>query len=277
VTTLSREGIVETDLARIQKHSFVRHVERHDSLSSTNDRGIEIAADAELCTPALIVARQQTAGRGRGANRWWSQDGALTFSLVFDPQCDIPGHPSAPLASSHWPCIALSAGVALCDVLEQTFPALGRGLKWPNDVLVEGKKVAGILVEVPPAKPPASRRLVLGMGLNVNNSLVAAPPEIQAAGISLIDATSAPVDAAQLLLSWLNRFADLLRALADDDPKLPTRWQSLCVLTGRSIELETGQRTIRGLCRGIDHSGALLVESVTGIERIYAASLVRAV
>ena len=69
------------DLPRIPRNTFVAHVEWHDRISSTNDRGMQLAAESNLATPLLIAAGEQTAGRGRGTNRWWTDAGALIFSL----------------------------------------------------------------------------------------------------------------------------------------------------------------------------------------------------
>src|SRR5205807_5233254 len=129
---------------------------------------------------------------------------------------DLVNRGAAPLESNCWPRIALAAGVALCDVLQVAVPRSSCSLKWPNDVLLAGKKVAGILVEVPPTAPPAPRRLVLGMGWNVNNTLSAAPAEIQSAGSSLCDLAGATFDVTRLVILWLNRFSDSLEALAID-------------------------------------------------------------
>lgn len=236
---------------------------------------MEMARSMEVVTPNLILAGEQTAGRGRGSNRWWSDRGALTFSIVFDPHADLAHRGAAPLESARWPRIALAAGVALCDVLQVAVPHSPCALKWPNDVLLAGKKVAGILVEVPPASPPAPRRLVLGMGWNVNNSLCAAPAEVQAVGTSFRDAAGTDFDVSQLLIDWLDHFARHLRALAAGEPDLPSRWQALCSLTGRAIELISGNRRVSGICGGIDGDGALLVETDAGPERLYAGFLVR--
>jgi BirA family biotin operon repressor/biotin-[acetyl-CoA-carboxylase] ligase len=263
------------DLSRIPRDTFVARVEWHDRISSTNDRGMLLAAESNLTTPLLIAAGEQTAGRGRGPNRWWSDVGALTFSLVVDPQGDQESRGSRALAPDCWPRVALTAGVALCDVLCELVPHVPTGLKWPNDVLLGGKKVSGILVEVPPAAPPNPRRLVLGMGINVNNSLAAAPPELQATGTSLCDAAGSPFDLTDLLITWLTRFADHLHALAAADPALPARWQSLCALSGKNVELQSGNRILRGLCRGIDTDGALLLDTPTAPERLYAGALLR--
>ena len=172
--------------------------------------------------------------------------------------------------------VALTAGVALCDVLADIIPDVPCRLKWPNDVQLDGKKLAGILVDVPPADPEGRRRVVLGMGINVNNSLKTAPPEIQVVGAALCDALGNSFDATELLLAWLNRFADRLKELALDDQSLPDRWRSLCALMGTTVELQSGNRAIRGVCRGIDRDGALLVDTANGPERLYAGVHVRA-
>src|SRR3990172_11878277 len=98
------------DADRLCATTFVRHVELHDSLPSTNDRAIELAASTELQTPALVAARVQTAGRGRGSNTWWSADGALTFSLILDTAGWGLTHPD-------WPRVSLTTAVAVCDAL----------------------------------------------------------------------------------------------------------------------------------------------------------------
>lgn len=263
--------IPSIDLERLRRDPFVTSVEWHPALSSTNDHALKLAALDVLGTPLLILTDEQTAGRGRGNNRWWSGAGGLTFSLVLDPTRIGP----TSLRTEHWPRVALTAGVALCEAIVELAPHLDCGLKWPNDVLIAGRKVAGILVEIPPARPPVSRRLVLGMGVNVNNSLAEAPDEIRARGTALCDATGLEFDTTHVLLRWLARFADNLRALAEDDPQLPTHWQSRCVLTGKSVELQAGERTVRGVCQGIDTDGALLLDTPAGPERLYGGVLVR--
>src|SRR6266496_612813 len=87
----------------IRRNTCVNHVEYHATLPSTNDRALVLAQQPELKTPYLIVAGEQTTGRGRGANRWWSQPGALTFSLVLDPQVDRFGPGSGELLADQWP------------------------------------------------------------------------------------------------------------------------------------------------------------------------------
>jgi len=265
------------DLASVRRSPLVAEVEFHKQLASTNDRGIELSRSESLATPFLIVAETQSAGRGRGANRWWSGAGALTFSLVVDPARDLTARSAQPLAPDCWPRVALTAAVALCDTFGKLLPNRPCALKWPNDVHLAGKKVAGILAEVPPAVPGVPRRLVLGMGINVNNSMNAAPAEIQSTAISVCDVAGRPVEMAAVLETWVEHFGTRLAALANDDPALPQRWQSLCALTGRTVELQSGNRQLRGHCSGIAADGGLLLDTGNGPERLYAGTLVRIV
>jgi BirA family biotin operon repressor/biotin-[acetyl-CoA-carboxylase] ligase len=243
------------DLERIRQLTLVRTLEHHRQIPSTNTRALAQAEDPALDLPALILADEQTAGRGRGANRWWSARGALTCSLILPRRAWRP--------ASSWPRVALTAGLAICDSLLLLRPGLEIGLKWPNDVYVQSRKVCGILVEVPPRAPD---RLVVGIGLNVNNSLQQAPPDVAADGIALIDVAGYPFDLTVVLIHVLQRFAEQLSALAQADATIVRRWQELCMLTGHRIQVEAGQRLTAGICRGINEMGALLVDTEQGTE-----------
>src|SRR5438128_356066 len=95
--------------------TFVRKFEFYESLPSTNDLALERVRQSDLELPLLILADEQTAGRGRGSNRWWSSSGALTFSLILEPsQFGIP--------QAAWPRIALTAGLSVCELLDKLVP-----------------------------------------------------------------------------------------------------------------------------------------------------------
>lgn len=240
-------------------------------LPSTNDRALQLAAQTDLPTPLLVLAEEQTAGRGRGSHRWWSQPGALTFSLVLDAAALQP-------RPEHWPRVSLTAAVAVCEVLESLVPHLSCGIRWPNDVVLAGRKICGILPELaqPPREPrnriiepPLPARLVLGVGVNVNNSLAAAPPDVRAIGTSLFDLTGDCYDLTDLLVQVLERLSRGLIALAKGDPQLARVWAQRCVLQGRTIELQTGPTQVRGICKGIDLEGALVLHTPRGRERSF--------
>ncbi len=110
-----------------------------DQVDSTSSLALRLTRADEHQLPLLVLAREQTAGRGRGTNRWWSGEGALTFSLVLD---------GTPLAhSDQMLMVPLVVGWAVCDAVEQMFPTLHLQLKWPNDVYLDDRKLAGILIE----------------------------------------------------------------------------------------------------------------------------------
>jgi BirA family transcriptional regulator, biotin operon repressor / biotin---[acetyl-CoA-carboxylase] ligase len=244
------------DVERIRSAGFVCDVEVHSEIGSTNDRAAERAEEAGLRCPCLILAARQTAGRGRGANSWWSGPGALTFSLVLEPR-------RIGLATERFPQVALAAGLAVCEVLEQTLPERAVGLKWPNDVFLCGKKVSGILLEAPRA---ASGRLIAGIGLNVNNSLAAAPAELRRTAVSMIDVAERPLDRTAVLIAVLERLDLWLRALVVNGSDVFERWRPYCVMTGKRVCLRAGARDVEGLCQGIDDDGRLLISTSQGTE-----------
>lgn len=256
------------DLHRLTACDRLAHVELHDVLPSTSDLALRRAADAALRTPALVVAAEQSAGRGRGQNRWWSSRGALTFSLVIEPA-------RLALDEQSWPRFSLAAAVAICDVIVPLVSPLvapsGCGIRWPNDVLVDERKIAGLLIEAPGATADVPRRLVLGIGLNVNNSLLTAPVEVRRVGTSLADLTQRSFDLTDVLLALIERLETRLEQLAAADAELVQAWQSRCLLRGRQIELADGTA---GLCEGIGDDGALVLDVDGKPRRMYSGVLV---
>ncbi len=251
---------------RLQSDTFLRGAEYHAEIASTNDRAMELCADAELLVPYLVSADHQTSGRGRGANRWWSSDGAVLFSVIVDAA-------DYGLPESRWPQISLTVGAAVCQTLQVVLgPATSVGLKWPNDVWLNGRKAAGILVEIPAAR---RGRLVIGVGLNVNNSFEAAPPELLKLATSMRDETGIESDRHEVLVRLLRQFDEDLRCLAAAEPSLTERWRNLCVLRDRTVSLDTGQQQVTGLCLGIADDGALRLQTATGEQRLYGGVVSR--
>ena len=270
------------DTTRLLAETFVRHVEAHEELGSTNDRALELAADDAIQTPLLVIAERQTGGRGRGANRWWSAAGSLTFSLVLSVErWKIP--------TQRWPTIALTAGLAVCEALHEllcansstitppwlpgaTSPETGLRLKWPNDVLLDDRKLCGILVEAPGVR---LRRVVVGIGMNVNNSRRDAPADVRERATSIVDSLQRTVDSSDLPVSLLRHLESHLARLRADSAGLARRWRERCALTGRVVSVETGNALFTGRCCGIDETGALLLATETGTERVVSGVVTR--
>jgi BirA family biotin operon repressor/biotin-[acetyl-CoA-carboxylase] ligase len=254
------------DSEALRSATFARYVEIHETLDSTNNRAVELAREAAIELPALVVARHQTAGRGRGRNAWWSADGALTFSLVLEPV-------QHGIATMNWPQLSLATAVAVCDTLQPKVPAANCGIKWPNDVFIDGSKVCGILIESPGGVAPAKDRLIVGIGINVNNSWQTAPRDVGPQGTALCDVTGNVHDLQTILVRSLQTIQERLNQLAAGDPQLPESWQRLCWLTEQSVEVKAGGRWITGACTGIDGDGALMIEDGNGIHRVHSGSV----
>ena len=256
------EPFLDADLLRAA--TFVRHVELHDEILSTNDRALILARQDGLALPALVVARQQTGGRGRGRKHWWSADGALTYSLLLDPI-------AVGVAPARWPQLSLAAGVAVCDALMPFAPRADIGVKWPNDVFVDQRKVCGILIESPAGGLPAKGRLVVGIGVNVNNSWDAAPQEA-GNGVALCDITGRRHELQAVLIGLLGAFAKRFEQLRDHAAELPRAWQRLDLLAGKSVVLDSERGRIAGPCRGIAADGALVIETPDGQKAFYSGT-----
>jgi BirA family biotin operon repressor/biotin-[acetyl-CoA-carboxylase] ligase len=147
------------------------------------------------------------------------------------------------------------------------------GVKWPNDVLVDGGKVCGILIESPGGAAPAKDRLIIGIGINVNNSWRTAPRNVGPNGIAVRDVTRHHHQLQTVLLRILQALQDRISQLARGDSRLPDAWQQLCWLTERGVDVHSNGRWITGVCLGIDRDGALLVENVNGLHRIRDGSV----
>lgn len=259
---MSRDDSEKFDLARISQETWIERVHFYDQIDSTNNAALAHAATADSSVPELFLAEQQTGGRGRGNNRWWSDRGALTWS-VLTGTLDVP--------PQTLPKVSLTMGLAIAEAVEQFAPG-DVTLKWPNDVFLDGRKVAGILIELA-ARP--ERRLVIGVGLNVNNRVRNAPAEIRHSATSLADASqsSSLIDRTAVLLACLAQVERHLQRFLAADPKLPDEWRARSLLTGRQVELATPRATIQGLCHGIADDGGLVIATRDGAQTYYGGAI----
>jgi BirA family biotin operon repressor/biotin-[acetyl-CoA-carboxylase] ligase len=213
----------------------------------------------------LVLAESQTDGRGRGANLWWAGRGALTFSLLIETE-------AVQLPPRRLPQASLVVGLAVCEAIEDFLDQPETALKWPNDVYLRRRKVCGILIEVPPER---SGVIVIGIGINVNNSVRHAPQELQSSAIALYDAAGREFSLAEVLTRVLLRLEDRLASIGHRDEELRTRWRERCMLTSRTVHVESAVRSVVGLCRGIDEEGALVIETADRTERCFGGVVTR--
>ena len=244
---------------------FTPTVLRFDSLPSTNTeaaRQASLGAAEGLC----VVAREQTAGRGRRERAWVSpKDAGLYFSVVLRPRLD----------AREWPLITLAAAVAARDALEEAC-ALDADIKWPNDLLASGRKLCGILAET--AEGRAGRAVVLGIGINLNNR--AFPPELLASATSVEEQTGRAPDTEQLLASLTRQLARRYEELQapGGSTQIVREWESRSSYAhGRRVRVALARETFEGITRGLAPDGALRVETDTGPTRTVRAGDVTAV
>jgi len=220
-----------------------------DECESTNDDAARMArAGARHGT--IVIARSQRAGRGRDGRSWASpRDAGLYLSAVVRP----------PLPLVDVPPMTLAIGIGLCDAVR----AMGApaALKWPNDALVHGKKLAGVLVE---AHSQGNRLDAIVVGIGVNLAAGALPPELAASAITLEQAAGAPIDRTVFiarLLSHVERWID--RYIASGLSVIAPAWHER-MATGISARARVDGVDLLGELAGLDGDGALLLRDVGG-------------
>lgn len=240
------------DFELLGQATFGRRVDYHATIGSTNDRAKQLAAEPACPTPLLVLAGRQTAGRGRGQNRWWSSAGSLTFSLLVGPETLADDPRRLPLSS-------LAVAVAVVDALATRLGPSRLGLHWPNDVLADGRKIAGILIEI-----AAGRRPVIGIGLNSNNSLQGAPDDVRRRATSLRELSGREQDQTELLLDLLVALEGRFSELRESYQRVCQAADRLCLDRGHRVTVEQGSAHITGRCEGIGDEGGLVIHTASG-------------
>lgn len=221
-------------------------VEYHETLPSTNDRARALAEDG--ATDVVVLADEQTAGRGRRGRGWASPPGGVYASVLLRPA----------LPPERVGLLALAAGVAVVDAAEST--GVEASVKWPNDVHgPDGRKLAGVLAESETADG-AVEWVVVGVGLDADVDLAALPD----GATSLRALTGGPVDRRRVAQSFLESFDALRR---DADAILPA-WRARSSTLGGQVRVETADGVVEGAAADVDGTGALLVETASGVRRV---------
>ena len=232
-----------------------------DLVDSTNDEAVRQMAGGRQ-VPFVVLARRQSCGRGR-FGRIWRSDSSDNFyaSFAFRPQ----------LEPNRMQTFTLWMGLNICDLLAN-FTGVAPGIKWPNDILFNGRKAGGILTE---ARVDADqvRDLVFGLGLNVNKPASAWSGELGRRAVSLAEATGARVDLNRLAAALIGRVLLAWRTFADGDHHLTFAdlWHRFDVLRGKTVTLFEGGTRHEGVVTGLDDEGALLLRDVRGHARRFRA------
>lgn len=234
----------------------------YDTVSSTNLQA-KLSAENGAEEGTLIVADMQTAGRGRKGREWSSPPGTnLYFTLILKPDYE------AELAS----VVTLVMGIAVAEGIRETC-GVEAGIKWPNDIVVNGKKVCGILAEMSVEREYV-HYVVIGVGINVGEQEF--PPEIAPTADSLYQECGRRVSRGELIVNVMKAFESNYRVLRNSRSfeGLTGKYNQLLVNRGRQVRVLDPKGEFQGLARGVNDNGELLVEREDGtVTAVYAGEV----
>jgi BirA family biotin operon repressor/biotin-[acetyl-CoA-carboxylase] ligase len=245
----------------LNTHDLGQVLHAYEEIGSTSDRAKELAEEGAE-HGEVVIAESQTAGRGRRGRVWVSPPRRnLYFSVVLRPE----------LPPSRAPELTLVASLAICDALRQA--GVPAGIKWPNDVLVSGRKIAGVLTELA-AEPERVHWVVVGAGVNVNARREDFPDDLRDQATSVLIERGQPAPRALLAAACFTALEDWLDRHAEEGfAPIRDAWRTRSVTLGREVVVHEGGRELTGVAEDIDDAGALLVRGRAGVERILAGDV----
>ena len=239
-----------------------RRIEYYEELESTNTEALRLALE-NAPEGTVVIADAQSEGRGR-LDRIWESPPSLNLYLSVVLRPDIPAAASS--------LIPLMVGVAVADVISKYGPGPVR-LKWPNDVLIDGKKICGILTEMR-TKADRVHFIIVGIGVNINMRKLDFPRGIRETATSLRILTECEldrIDVAIRLFESLERWYRIF--LSGGEAAIREKWLQYADIIGKRIEVVFKSETQRGTVAGLDEHGALLLEGETGVQQVLAGDV----
>ena len=251
------EHLVAEDILSRMPHFWLQDIETLPVTPSTNSLALERGIQGAL-GPVAFFAETQTAGRGRFGRVWESEQGeGLWMTLLL--------HPREPIQV--WPRLTTIAALALAETIEAVSSVKAQ-IKWPNDVLCGGKKVAGILAETG-THSHTGPFIVLGIGLNVNHT--AFPPPLSETATSLRRESGKSLNRAELAAQLLTRFSSFTALIESDFPSILDRVKRRSSLLGLPLTADAGGCRIEGTAEDLDPDGGLILRLQDGSKRVLNA------
>ena len=243
-------SMIEGDSRQPERHPVIRF----DTVDSTQSVAFTLAAEGAP-DGTVVVASSQRAGRGRRGRAWLDEPGAsLLFSILMRPR----------LGPSRWPLLSLTTAVAVARALDRV-GGVHPSLKWPNDVLVNGRKIAGILLESRLTEHPL---VVIGVGINLTQE--GFPADLQARATSVRQVTGRLIDPALLLEDMLTEI-DVWRTALEVEgfPSIRNAWRALSSTLGAWVRVDE----VSGRAVDLDEDGALVIDDGYTRRRVLAGEL----
>ena len=229
---------------------FGKEIMSFTEISSTQDYAISIAETDPYCHGMVIISESQLSGRGRKGKRWISPAGGLWFSVIIKSN----------LRAFYSVYFSYAMSLAVCETLANNF-SLHAFVKWPNDVLIKGKKVAGVLIS-PAIHGDDLEYCVVGAGINLNSR-----PKGLIGSTSIIEHTSRLVIAIEpVLASVLVLFDNYCNKIRSGNWELiKKRWKLRCPMIGKKIKAEVNGLQLDGVASDIDSDGCLIFVTTGGL------------
>jgi len=259
------EKLVAEDLeSRVFEHQIIGgSVRVLNSTTSTNDEAERLAADQEP-EGLVVFSESQTHGRGRMGRKWSSPGGkGLWFSILLRPI----------LSANECTQLTVASAVSLVRAINET-TGITPDIKWPNDLLIREKKIAGILTEMH-AELDCVRHVIIGVGIDVNQNHSDFPVQLRKTATSLKIVSGATVDRTALAEAILREMdKDYKRVLHGRFNQIAQEWADHCGTLGKEVDIKTGRNRVTGRAESLDETGALLVRTQHGrIERILGGDI----
>ncbi|NJK78053.1 MAG: biotin--[acetyl-CoA-carboxylase] ligase [Nanoarchaeota archaeon] len=253
----------------LKTKNFGKRAYYFDSVDSTQNHAMKMASD-ETNNGAIIIAERQSSGRGRLGRKWISPKGGIWFSIIIHPKFDISMITLFPIASA----------LALSNALEKTLNIKSE-LKWPNDITINGKKVAGMLVDAT-IESNKIENMILGVGINYNVDIKQIEKLLKntqnfygAASLSEQNKIIKPVLLVQSFLIELEEIYNLLNN--GESKKIIKDWIKKSSTIGQNIEVDTENGKIKGKAAKIDDDGALIISVNNKNKRITSGDIIHIV
>ncbi|MCX7765653.1 MAG: biotin--[acetyl-CoA-carboxylase] ligase [Candidatus Sumerlaeia bacterium] len=229
-------------------------------IDSTNNYALKLMKSNIVSNGTLIISNHQTAGRGRRGKKWFSAKGkALLFTVIFTELKQ----------NIHLPMLTFVGALSVAEGILQNYPQLKPVIRWPNDVLINGKKVAGILAETLSdykTSDKANSGAILGIGININQTQSDLPEEIADSAGSLFMFVRRRISRLKILISVLEQMEKLYVALEEgQDKKIWTKLKKISSTLGKGVRIKTpDERIVTGTAIDIETDGALVVRLDSG-------------
>ncbi|KGR84993.1 biotin--[acetyl-CoA-carboxylase] ligase [Lysinibacillus odysseyi] len=272
--TVKKKGYVlksapdRMDAARIQTHLETERIgqviHHFGSVDSTQILAHGFVRDG-AADGTVVIAEEQTAGRGRMLRPWESTAGkGVWMTVILKP--DIPPHQA--------PQFTLVAAVSIVNAMKALYPELEPEIKWPNDILLNGRKCTGILTEMV-AEADRIQALLIGIGINVNQKIEDFPQELHTIATSISAELGREVDRAEFVakvLYYLESYGD--QYVKNGFSPIKALWEKASATIGRHVRATTLREVIEGVAVGITEAGVLEIKTASGeVKGVYSADI----